>query len=213
MAGFWSWVRTHCPEKGTLPQWIGATATVVGVSAAIYGLTEAAPIFQNKKLTEENARLQVELDDDRAALLKVRATSWDVVCNELAARVQVVIDTSTFVWRLYARTETLADRPTFLAVEGAPQNGRELLERQSANETFHILLDEDTGALKSFIDSVITAGGPAMDETIQLPGADRPMTAAEVAGREALLLRLHQATSDLEPRCQAANPARSASGS
>jgi len=180
---------------GTVSQMASAVISLATLSAAIYGLNAASPIFKNKLLTEENARLTVEstglsnkISEQHALVEKIavdvrnlRLRGWNLVCATIAQSIPNGLSLFT-ANRDFERT---------IRVSESDMTFRLAISDAVARANFSVLTDDDLNAFKEFSRQYVE----------QLPSEyDRPV-AGKLAGDEKGLLSLERQPGDFLGKC------------
>ena len=74
-AAILKWWRDNAPIVGTGAQWVSAFGALATMGVAIYGISEAMPLFQNRLLAERNAELELEVRKNTATRDALAASS------------------------------------------------------------------------------------------------------------------------------------------
>src|SRR5262249_39590874 len=85
-------------QRGHGAGWVGAIGTIVAVIIASVGLHQAQPIFQNQRLQEDNARLELENRDAQKRLTDARQRTWTLACQTFVGGAEETLDRAIDRW-------------------------------------------------------------------------------------------------------------------
>lgn len=147
---FW---RDIAPVVGTGAQWVGALGSLATMGVALYGISEAMPLFQNRLLSERNAELELEIRSRTAATeaLVARGIELQAHVDEMTQKLQGLtadVRTASFSFvcakirsdleKKYSRY--LRSRPTV--------RWKDVMEAASSSEFLNLLAEEDAGRIR-----------------------------------------------------------------
>jgi hypothetical protein len=171
---------------GNFPQWISAGAACVVAGIALWGALKFGPVFENIRLREDNAKLDLtlrglheQISVSRALSLGQRDKTWDYVCRQFSVKVLGAASTLA-LWNYggaaRTATEALIGQGTVSVLSEAKlrsfsaalssRTGKELLRADAIREELQLLMSVDQTAFNQLIERFIVANSDTLDHKL-----------------------------------------------
>jgi hypothetical protein len=171
---------------GNIAQWVSAAAACVIAGIALWGALKFGPVFENIRLREDNARLdltlrgvQEQISKSRTLAFDQRDKTWDYVCRQFSVKVlgaASILALWNYEGAARTATEALIGQGTVSMLSAAKlrsfsaaltsRTGKELLRADAVREELQLLFSADQTLFNQLIEKFIAGNAEALDHKL-----------------------------------------------